>query len=153
MPKDGQTGDSVRSPRFPSVFSVYHTNRGVTRNMMTKERIESILRRIKYLDWQFRVGGGGAEGPLWIQCVFRAPGIEDTVPRYQHGRKWLISGHAVGSEVVKTAWLAVQTAIEHEARECFRFDGEAIFGPHIDVGALHSVSRVHERRPPPPMVG
>lgn len=117
--------------------------------MMTRERVDSILHRIQYRDWRFRVGWEGDNSPIWIQVIFDAISTKTGAIEEQHGRKWQISSHAVASEVVKTAWLAVQTAIEHEAREAFRFDGEAIFGPHIDVSALHSVARVHERRPEP----
>ena len=52
------------------------------------------------------------------------------------GRKWMLSPHMVKSEVVQTAFKAVLTAAEHEARERFLYRGRAIFGPHYDVDRL-----------------
>ena len=40
------------------------------------------------------------------------------------------------SEIVSTAFLAVLTALEHEAREQFRYRGRPIYSPHYDVEVL-----------------
>lgn len=61
---------------------------------------------------------------MYLQLRFEADG------RAHHGRKWLLSQHMTDSEVVQTALLAVLTAEEHEARERFRYKGQAIYGPH-----------------------
>jgi hypothetical protein len=52
------------------------------------------------------------------------------------GRKWLLSEHMTDGEVVQTAFLAVMTAVEHEAREVFTYQGRAIFDPHYDIYKL-----------------
>lgn len=52
------------------------------------------------------------------------------------GRKWGLSYHMTDSEVVQTCFKAVLTALEHEAREQFRFDGAAVMNPHYDIYAL-----------------
>lgn len=52
------------------------------------------------------------------------------------GRKWLLSSHATKTEVVYTALKAVLAAVEHEAREQFRYRGVTICDPHIHVDDL-----------------
>lgn len=105
--------------------------------MLTKQILDSIIDRVEYREWMF------ATGPLgdgWFIAVRFA----DDAGEIQHGRKWHVSTHACLSEVVQTCLKAVLTAIEHEAREQFQFDGEAIFGPHYDVTALKGLP--HETR-------
>lgn len=98
-------------------------------------------------DFKFYVGftePGGA----WLQVCFMArdnalPGV---MPREQGGRKWKLSEHMTKSEVVRTMFIAVMTAIEHETRELFTYRGEAIFGPHVDVDALVEHARTLDKR-------
>lgn len=61
---------------------------------------------------------------------------DPTKPMPWWGRKWLISQHMTDGEIVQTAWLAFQVASEHEAREQFTYQGQAIFDPHHDVHKL-----------------
>ncbi len=51
-------------------------------------------------------------------------------------RSWRISFHMTKSEIVQTALKCLLTAVEHEAREAFKYKGQAIFGPHYDVDKL-----------------
>jgi hypothetical protein len=91
--------------------------------------------RVEFRDWTFvvdRMGDG-----FYLQASFRH---ETAV---QHGRKWYISSHAIREEVVQTALKAVLTALEHEAREEFRFDGRAIYGPHFSLEALAEAADAH----------
>lgn len=99
---------------------------------MRAELWAEVLSQIQYLDWSFEVGFDADASP-WLRVVFEADGSE------QKGRKWRLSPHMVRSELVQTTMLAVMTAVEHEAREHFRYRGHAIFGPHFDVDALHDV--------------
>jgi hypothetical protein len=46
------------------------------------------------------------------------------VKSQQKSRKWLLSAHMTKTEIVNTAWFAVKTAIEHEAREEFFYQGQ-----------------------------
>lgn len=45
--------------------------------------------------------------------------------------------HNTKTEIVMTALKAVLAAEEHEARERFKYRGEAIFSPHVDVDDLY----------------
>ncbi len=57
-------------------------------------------------------------------------------PELHRGRKWLLSYHMTPGEVVQTVLKACLTFDEHEIREGFRYKGERIFGPHLDVDKL-----------------
>ena len=64
---------------------------------------------------------------------------DETLPDdFNTGRKWRISAFMTTSEVVQTAFAALMAWWEHEAREAFTYKGQAIFGPHLDVEALHA---------------
>lgn len=52
------------------------------------------------------------------------------------GRRWSLSIHMTAGEIVQTAFKALLTAIEHEAREQFKYKGVAVLAPHFDVDAL-----------------
>ncbi len=111
---------------------------------LSVQDVERILTGVRYSDWTFVTGHMG-DGSF-LQCAFHNG--------QQHGRKWYVSTYATRSEVVQTAFKAVLTALEHEAREEFTYRGEAIFGPHFNVDALHdlAVSRAPEVRRPYPVV-
>lgn len=104
---------------------------------MTRQILDDIIDRIEYREWLFAVG---QLGDGWFVSVRFA----DDAGEIQYGRKWYISPHACFSEAVQTCFAAVQFAIEHEAREQFKLDGEAIFGPHFNVLALKGLP--HETR-------
>lgn len=57
-------------------------------------------------------------------------------PMSWNGRWWRLSQHMTDSEVVWTAFKAVLTALEHEAREKFTFKGVRIADSHVDVHKL-----------------
>ena len=106
---------------------------------MSEQEIRETVSAACYRDWQFHVGSMG-DG-FFLQVRFLADDADTGQPRWQHGRKWYLSRHSVGDEVVKTAWLAVLTALEHEAREAFRYRGETVFNPHTSVDALAELQR------------
>lgn len=69
-----------------------------------------------------------AEDGSWVQIRSKT-----LPPAFNSGRKWTISDHMTRSEVVQTIFKALLTWWEHEVRESFKYMGQAIFGPHIDV--------------------
>jgi hypothetical protein len=97
-------------------------------------RVEELFSRIKYRDgrWPFRFGPLG-DG-LFLQAVLDE--INPATSKPWTGRKWYLSPFMTDAEIVATAFKAILTAEEHEAREQFTFDGLAIFGPHLSLGAL-----------------
>lgn len=57
------------------------------------------------------------------------------------GGKATVSPFQTESEIVGMAFGLYKSYFEHEARETFKFEDRRIFGPHIDIRALHSVAR------------
>jgi len=98
-----------------------------------EERLQHILKDIEFNDWEFIL----ITKPYFALRVVST--TEDNVTGMTvtwAGRKWLLSKHMTDGEVVQTAWLAVQTALIHEAREQFKYKGQSIFDPHYDIDQL-----------------
>lgn len=114
-----------------------------SRLMMTRERMIAILGQVTYRNWTYRVGQDGDR--LFLQVCFVGACADSGEPANQQGRKWLLSPHMTKSELVATAFKAVLTAEEHEAREAFKYRGQAVFGPHFDVDHLADLSRAGSR--------
>lgn len=112
---------------------------------MNIERLDTILKKIKYNKdgWEFRSGVMG-DG-FFIQIRFDAIDINTGVVQLQSGRKWYISKFMTKSEVVQTAFYACLKAEEHECREQFTYDGEAVFCPHYSIDELHEFSKRSSR--------
>ncbi|AGC43283.1 hypothetical protein MYSTI_01954 [Myxococcus stipitatus DSM 14675] len=104
--------------------------------MTSEQAVRDALAHVSFQNWTFHVDH--EEGTTFIRVRFLVDGAE------QHGRKWFVSPDATPSDIVRTAFMAVMTAVEHEAREHFAYKGWAIFGPHYDVETL--VACCHEGR-------
>lgn len=77
-----------------------------------------------------------------LQATYEEADIVDPSKiEVQYTRKWFISPHSCESEIVKTAFKCCATSVEHRLRESFQWKGARIFGPHIDVYALHDAAR------------
>jgi hypothetical protein len=116
---------------------------------VTSEDFLAVLNRIQFRDWTLR--SGDLSDGRYIQWLFPAPCHQTREPSIQHGRKWPISQHAIADEVVKTAWLAVEVALRHEALEDFTVDGVSPFHPHTDFEKLLGLQHlpgIHVRRAP-----
>ena len=46
------------------------------------------------------------------------------------GRPWPIDLSITNGDLVQTAFKAIMTAVEHEVREQFKFQGETVMNPH-----------------------
>lgn len=102
-----------------------------------RTRFFAWLQLIEFGDWQFRVLKDDTRLYLQLKWMDRCTVSGDMKP--QTSRKWLLSPYMTKSEFVQTCLKAVLTAVEHEAREQFTYMGEAVFRPHYDVDALHSL--------------
>ncbi|CAN5436231.1 hypothetical protein BH10PSE18_BH10PSE18_18740 [soil metagenome] len=105
--------------------------------MLTFEQIAEIVHDIKFpgFRWQLR-GTFENDGAVTLHATFDATDIETGGLAEQSTRKWLLSKYMVTGEVVQTALKCVLTAIEHEARECFTYRGQPVFGPHFSIEEL-----------------
>jgi len=102
---------------------------------MSFEEIQAIAADITFNDWTIYVGRKGEA----IYLQIRADGEDNMNPGEKmtwSGRKWQLSEYMVKSEVVRTAYKAVMCAMEHEVSEQFRYKGEPIYDPHMDVEKL-----------------
>lgn len=102
---------------------------------MTLQSIRYIVAHIKYKDWSIKVDRF-KDGEMYLQVSFIGKDSETGAICEMKGRKWHISEHAVKSEIILTAFKAIQTAEEHEMREAFQYRGRAILGPHFDIERL-----------------
>ena len=127
---------------------------------MTAAQLAATVEDLAFRDWGFFVETKGDGFLLQVRflALDRATNdatingsseraVQSPVPVEQHGRKWYISSHAVKTEVVRTAWKAVQAAILHEAEEDFLYRGVAIHNPHTEPVALARAAGYLERRP------
>lgn len=96
---------------------------------------EGTLRECSFPGWSFRLDYDQPSG-WFLQVRATTPCARTGEALSWSGRKWRLSPHMTKSEIVQTAFKAVLTAVEHEAREAFRYREQAIFGPHHDVEAL-----------------
>lgn len=107
------------------------------REPLSKSAIEAILARCKFGDWRFAVRRDTYHaGRLYLQLQWTTRCNRTRKPARAAGRKWWLSEFMTPSEIVQTAFLAVLTAVEHEAREQFTYRGLSIFDPHYDVEQL-----------------
>ncbi len=107
---------------------------------LTLDTLKYTLGKIETPFATYRCGDDGAA--LWLQCTLSAPDYTAAGVDEWRGRKWRVSLHSTHREVVGTAFAALLMALEHEARESFRWNGSAVFGPHIPLEALRSAAEV-----------
>lgn len=100
--------------------------------MQTLQTIHDILSEVKYKDWQFVVDRKG-DGFL-IQVQFMGEDTDGSGKlELQKCRKWFVSQHSCDSEVVRSCFLAIRQAEEHELCERFHYKGHQVYNPHLDM--------------------
>lgn len=62
------------------------------------------------------------------------------------GRKWMLSYHMCQTEIVRTAFMAVEAAVLHEVTENFKYFNIAPFNPHIDIKSMLIMAAYLETR-------
>ncbi|NOT62936.1 MAG: hypothetical protein HOP19_22225 [Acidobacteria bacterium] len=109
--------------------------------------VKAILAEVQFHAYRFIVTPA-IDGFL-LQLEADEPDVHTGVRAALQGRQWHVSRHASKSEIVQTAFKAVATWQEHEAREHFRYQGAQVFGPHFNVERLAALWRAtheeHER--------
>jgi hypothetical protein len=101
------------------------------------EEFKQILSKITFRDWTLKAFQ--KEECYLLQWTFMEKDTtkpEDDTLYEQHCRKWYISQYSTQTEIIRTAWLAVQQAIIHEASESFLYNGVRLFDPHTDYVSL-----------------
>lgn len=75
-------------------------------------------------------------GDVWFEVVcWRADAITG-VWGYGYGGRRRLDPKSTRSDIVRNVFAAYKAYEEHECREFFRFRGEQVFGPHMDLDDL-----------------
>lgn len=80
------------------------------------------------------------DGRIFMQIAYSAPCTKTGSEEIWFGRKWYLSDHMTTDEVIKTAYVAFESAVKHEIMEGFKVDGKILFNPHVSFEALLAVS-------------
>lgn len=86
------------------------------------------------------------KGRVFLQVTYNAPCGKSGQVQEWHGRKWYLSKHMTDDEVIKTAYVAFESAVKHEIMEGFKVDGIVLFNPHINFEELLSISHREVKR-------
>lgn len=99
--------------------------------MQTLNSIKKLVSDVEYGGWEFVVTEKGDGFLIQIQFI-SSDSDNPGVLELQKCRKWYVSPHSCDAEVIRTCFIAVKQAEEHELCERFRFKGKQIYNPHID---------------------
>lgn len=111
--------------------AIRHAIELVSARPLTRDRLACILAGVRFRAAEFLIEELSAG--FLIQIAMDEPHERTGVPTRFYGRKWFVDPASTLSDVVRTAFLAVATWQEHEAREGFTYRGERVFGPHGKV--------------------
>lgn len=101
------------------------------------KRLNDVVQQVTYKDWRLVVRPVDEhETHFYLQVCFIAKDVVTGAVANQRGRKWLLSEHMTDTEIVVTAYKAIEAAELHEMRENFKFKGEPIYSPHLSVNDL-----------------
>lgn len=108
-------------------------------NRRSAQSIRTIVDRLSYPGFEFRLGTSRTE--VWLQIVCK-DGVNTVTGESEmwKGRKWKLSYYATDTEIVQTAWAAVERALIHEASELFKYKGVAIYNRHLSVDLLAALA-------------
>ena len=92
--------------------------------------------------WKIHLRQDSDNGRYFYQVIFFAKDNCNILsePQEQHCRKWYLTKYMTVSELVRTAWLAFEQAVIHEAQEQFLYKHAEIYNPHRNVEYLVSIS-------------
>lgn len=107
--------------------------------IQTKESLQKLISEISYNNWDFHLRF--KNDTPYLQITFVAPSNMTGKVELQACRKWMLSYHMCDDEVLTTALKATLGAVEHEAREQFKWKGEPIYRPHYDPNELYELSK------------
>lgn len=104
------------------------------------DKAADVLARIDYPGYTFQLSDNPRKPWLRVHCDEGTCNVTGE-PMSWNGRKWLLSVHMTETEIVWTAFKAVLTALEHEARELFTVDGVAVADSHLSINEMVSFAR------------
>jgi hypothetical protein len=107
---------------------------------MEIEAVRKVVNQCDFPDYAFDVTIDG-RGAWYLQGHYLEDDVKTGEPETQFTRRWFLSPEMTRSEIVQTVFKCALTSMEHRTREFFRYQGEAVFGPHYDVDALWELCR------------
>jgi len=111
---------------------------------MSRERLQTILDRIKCLDRQFVLH---EQGDNFTVCVtYWENNVDTGHHEKQESRRWLIKHNACETEIVDTAFACVMRSYDHVVQEHFMYDGYRVFSPHFDLQQRIEMAAAHAAR-------
>ena len=107
--------------------------------MQTRNTITELVKQLSFNKWRFHLGFN--HDVPYLQVKFLAPCNVTGRLELQSCRKWMLSYYMCDEEIVSTGLKAVLAAVEHEAREQFKWRGQPIYRPHYSLDALYEISK------------
>lgn len=98
---------------------------------MHRSRVAVLLDQITYPGHTWYVAQ--RESTVYLRVEAELPNNDTGEVELQRGRPWIIRPNADDAEIIRTAWLATETFLLHEAREKFLFRGKRVMNPHFEV--------------------
>lgn len=86
------------------------------------------------------------KGRKFLQIWYYAPCTHTGENKIWYGRKYYLSDYMTADEIVKTAYVAFESAVKHEIMEGFKVDGKILFNPHVNFEELLKISELEVKR-------
>ena len=85
-------------------------------------------------------------GRIFLQVVYNSKCNKSGVEQEWHGRKFYLSDYMTNDEIIKTSYVAFESAVKHEIMEGFTVDGIVLFNPHVSFEELLKISNKEIKR-------
>jgi hypothetical protein len=85
-------------------------------------------------------------GRIYVQVEYETKCTHTNSLEKWKGRKYYLSDYMTDDEVVKTCYVAFETAVKHETMEGFKVDNIILFNPHVNFEELLKVSHKEIKR-------
>jgi hypothetical protein len=100
---------------------------------MELEQIKNILNNINYKNWWFEIKEIQNDFGYLIRTCFMAKDADSDIIEKQECRWFFLNFNATETEIVRTAFKAIETAEYHELCESFFYLYKRIYHPHLDL--------------------
>ena len=103
--------------------------------VLTPDQLQAVVDNCKFSDWVIDLSREGDRFYIQVGDPVGTDNITgESLP--WKSRKWFVSPHMCVSELVRTCYKCVQTAMLHELDEKFSYRGVLIYDPHRNLDLL-----------------
>jgi len=85
-------------------------------------------------------------GRVFIQIQYDSVCTKSGSIESWNGRKYYLSEYMTDDEIIKTIYVAFESAVKHELMEGFKVDNIILFNPHINFEELLKISHKEVKR-------